>query len=304
MLTLLVLQYCSFRCQSRAALLPVFHTAVVKQYPSAPLQAAPAEAFEVDGHDVGRQLLLRSCELGKTLTLQTLMTQYGFLFEVVTTQGETVLHQLVMGHYPNEEDSARILVGCARPQVVMRRNAEHHSALGLVILGDKVQLVRVIASTPNVRLVTVNKNGMNARDVAFEHNTQQAFEALITHGEALFGDLDPAARLGESPRLRFERDTMGARVRLPLPGLDPRTLEVTRVEDELLVGVAGRRRKIALPAGFSRLEVEGVAYRGSELVVSFQSPSSPKTRPPPRSAGNAANPDTPGLAAPPSGPGR
>jgi arsenite-transporting ATPase len=129
-------------------------------------------------------------------------------------------------------------------------------------------------------------------------------EALITHGEALFGDLDPAARLGESPRLRFERDTMGARVRLPLPGLDPRTLEVTRVEDELLVGVAGRRRKIALPAGFSRLEVEGVAYRGSELVVSFQSPSSPKTRPPPRSAGNAANPDTPGLAAPPSGPGR
>ena len=93
--------------------------------------------------------------------------------------------------------------------------------------------------------------------------------ALADHGKMLFGELDPAAVLGESPRLRFERDEQGARIRLPLPGLDPETLEVTRVEDELVVGVAGRRRKIALPVGFSKLEIDRVAYQDDDLLVFF-----------------------------------
>ena len=94
-------------------------------------------------------------------------------------------------------------------------------------------------------------------------------EALAEHGEILFGELDPSSCLSESPRLRFERDKAGARVRLPLPGLDRETLDVTRVEDELIIGVAGRRRKIALPAGFSKLDIETVVCRGEELIVSF-----------------------------------
>jgi arsenite-transporting ATPase len=94
-------------------------------------------------------------------------------------------------------------------------------------------------------------------------------EALGDHAETLFGSLDPAARLGETPRMRFERDAEGARLRLPLPGLDPKALDVTRVEDELLIGVAGQRRKIALPAGFARLEIEALAYRDEQLIVSF-----------------------------------
>ena len=69
--------------------------------------------------------------------------------------------------------------------------------------------------------------------------------------------------------MRFERDERGSRLRLPLPGLDPKTLEVSRVEDELVVGIAGHRRKIALPVGFSKLEVNRVAYREEHLVVSF-----------------------------------
>lgn len=93
--------------------------------------------------------------------------------------------------------------------------------------------------------------------------------ALAVHGEMLFGDRDPAAFLGESLRLRFERDEHGARIRLPLPGLDPKTLEVSRVEDELVVGVAGRRRKIALPVGFSKLEIDRVSYEEEDLLVSF-----------------------------------
>jgi arsenite-transporting ATPase len=134
----------------------------------------------------------------------------------------------------------------------------------------------------------------------------RGIESLIEHGELLFGGLDPAARLGESPRMRFERDATGSRVRVPLPGLDPRTLEVSRVEDELVVGVGGRRRKIALPAGIARLEVEAVGYRDDELVVSFGPPSSP----PPESmssqpsANDAGRNRTANLAASPSGSSR
>lgn len=94
-------------------------------------------------------------------------------------------------------------------------------------------------------------------------------EALADHGERVFGKLDPGARLGEPLRLRFERDGSGARVRLPLPGLSRAELEVARIEDELVVGVAGRRRRIVLPAGFAKLEVERVAYQDGELVVCF-----------------------------------
>jgi hypothetical protein len=54
-----------------------------------------------------------------------------------------------------------------------------------------------------------------------------------------------------------------------LPGLSRAELEVARIEDELVVGVAGRRRRIVLPAGFAKLEVERVAYREGELVVHF-----------------------------------
>jgi len=93
--------------------------------------------------------------------------------------------------------------------------------------------------------------------------------ALAEHGKMLFGDLNPAGHLGQALRMRFERDDEGARIRLPLPGLDPKSLEVSRVEDELVVGVSGRRRKIALPVGFSKLEIGRVAYRDEHLVVSF-----------------------------------
>jgi arsenite/tail-anchored protein-transporting ATPase len=129
-------------------------------------------------------------------------------------------------------------------------------------------------------------------------------EALAELGELVFGELDPSARLAESPRMRFERDSAGARIRLPLPGLDPKSLEVARVEDELLVGVAGRRRKIALPAGFSKLEVEGLVYRDDQLVVSFERPSSGGAASPPRIAKPASNSKrhSPGIESRPHGP--
>ena len=96
--------------------------------------------------------------------------------------------------------------------------------------------------------------------------------ALVSHGRMLFGEHDPAACLSEGPQLRFEQDENGARIRFRLPGLDPEKLDVSRVDDELVVSVADRRRKIALPVGFSKLEVGRVSYRDEDLVVIFVEP--------------------------------
>ena len=94
-------------------------------------------------------------------------------------------------------------------------------------------------------------------------------EALADHGAALFAGLDPAARLGCRPGLRFERVAEGGRLRLPVSGYAASSLEVARIDQELMVGVAGRRRRIALPAGLAALEVQRVAVEEGELVVSF-----------------------------------
>lgn len=97
--------------------------------------------------------------------------------------------------------------------------------------------------------------------------------ALAEHGGRLFGDRAPSARLGGGIGLRFERDGGGGWLRVPLVGRDAKSLDVTRVDDELVIGVAGRRRRITLPAGLADLEVERVAVEDASLVVAFGAPA-------------------------------
>ena len=79
----------------------------------------------------------------------------------------------------------------------------------------------------------------------------------------------PSARLGGGIGLRFERGEAGSWLRLPMAGRDAAGLDVTRVDDDLVIGVDGRRRRIALPAGFSELEVERVSLEDASLFVAF-----------------------------------
>lgn len=95
------------------------------------------------------------------------------------------------------------------------------------------------------------------------------FEALAAHGEALFAGLDPIAVLGTRPGLRFERNKQQASLRLPMNGRDAKGVQVLRVDDELVIGVESRRRRIPLPAALASLEVERVFVEGGELVVTF-----------------------------------
>ena len=95
-------------------------------------------------------------------------------------------------------------------------------------------------------------------------------DALAAHGEALFGGLDPIGVLGTRPGLRFERTASRASLRLPVNGRDAGAFDVLRVENELVIGVEGRRRRIPLPAGFASLEVARVSVEAGELLVSFE----------------------------------
>ncbi|MCR9098136.1 MAG: ArsA family ATPase [bacterium] len=99
--------------------------------------------------------------------------------------------------------------------------------------------------------------------------------ALADHGARLFAERAPSARLGAGLGLRFEQGEAGTALRLPIVGHDRASLDVARIDDELVIGIAGRRRRIALPAGFARLEVERVAFEDSALVVAFGEPEAP-----------------------------
>jgi arsenite-transporting ATPase len=95
------------------------------------------------------------------------------------------------------------------------------------------------------------------------------YEAILAHGESLFARHDPLGVLGERPGLRFSREGERGMLRLPIVARDPGGIEVARIEDELMIGVDGRRRRIALPTGLRRLEVERVAVEAEELLVAF-----------------------------------
>ena len=96
-------------------------------------------------------------------------------------------------------------------------------------------------------------------------------ERLARQGEDLFGALAPEAVLGRSPRMRFSRSKEGYQLSLPLPGADADDLDVTKVEDELLVATGTRRRAIPLPRRVARLSLSSARLDEGRLLVRFAS---------------------------------
>jgi arsenite-transporting ATPase len=60
------------------------------------------------------------------------------------------------------------------------------------------------------------------------------------------------------------------RMRLQLPQIDSGTLALGRVDDDLIIGVAGMRRRVRLASVLRRCVVIDAALRGSELTVRFR----------------------------------
>ncbi|WP_174401148.1 TRC40/GET3/ArsA family transport-energizing ATPase [Mycolicibacterium sphagni] len=60
------------------------------------------------------------------------------------------------------------------------------------------------------------------------------------------------------------------RMRLELPQIDPGTLSLGRVGDDLIIGAAGMRRRVRLASVLRRCIVVDAALRGTELTVRFR----------------------------------
>jgi HSP20 family molecular chaperone IbpA len=68
-------------------------------------------------------------------------------------------------------------------------------------------------------------------------------------------------------RLRFAREGEGYRVELPLPNAEAASLDVAKVEGDLVIRAGARRRSLRLPARMSGLALAGARLDAGRLVV-------------------------------------
>ncbi|MFO7280907.1 MAG: ArsA family ATPase [Thermoanaerobacterales bacterium] len=125
--------------------------------------------------------------------------------------------------------------------------------------------------------------------------------ALRALAEALYGDEDPTARLGEREPLRVRRDGAELVLELELPFTDRDELEVGRTGHELLVRVGPYRRGIVLPDALRRRRVSGAALRDGCLAVRFADPAGPAGDGDRAGAGPARGEGRPPTGAPSAG---
>jgi arsenite-transporting ATPase len=97
--------------------------------------------------------------------------------------------------------------------------------------------------------------------------------ALARHGAELFAGAEPHAVLSSAPRVRFAREEAGWRAELPLPHADPASLDVAKLDDELVIRSGGRRRTLRLPRRIASLSLAGARLEAGQLVVRFARPA-------------------------------
>ena len=94
-------------------------------------------------------------------------------------------------------------------------------------------------------------------------------ERLSAHGQQLFAGVEPDAVLSVAPRLRFAREGAGYRAVIPLPHAEREELDVTKVEDELVIRAGSRRRALKLPRRIAPLVLSGARLERGVLTVHF-----------------------------------
>jgi arsenite-transporting ATPase len=95
-------------------------------------------------------------------------------------------------------------------------------------------------------------------------------DALRGFGAALYGDLDPAARLHEGQPLRVHQRNGRTTLSLDLPFADRDDLELGRRGDELLVRVGPYRRAVTLPDSLRTKAVRDASLKQGTLKVVFE----------------------------------
>jgi arsenite-transporting ATPase len=95
-------------------------------------------------------------------------------------------------------------------------------------------------------------------------------ERLATVGKVIYGDADPSGRLSPVGRgISFDRSGDRVVLRVPLPGLDPRTVHVGRSACDVIVTAGAHRRVVPLPDALRTWRGEAARFEGDELHVAF-----------------------------------
>ncbi|MFF0490697.1 ArsA family ATPase [Nocardia sp. NPDC004068] len=121
---------------------------------------------------------------------------------------------------------------------------------------------------PDVPIVVVPHSGPEPVGSA----ALAALAGLVdSRGNRVVPDADPM--LGDAPSVRLEsgsglHSVYALRMRLPV--VDPATLRLGRVEDDLIVGADGIRRRLPLAPVLRRCTVDGAELDGEQLVVRFR----------------------------------
>jgi arsenite-transporting ATPase len=111
--------------------------------------------------------------------------------------------------------------------------------------------------------------GVPLRTVAYLPTEPVGVAALADLGAALYGDADPVAAVPVEPPLRIQPGEGGTVLSVALPLAEKAQVELSRVADDLVLTVAGRRRVLALPETLRRCEVAGATLRDGRLEVRF-----------------------------------
>ena len=94
-------------------------------------------------------------------------------------------------------------------------------------------------------------------------------DELSNFGAALYGSLDPMARLADLEPLRVDAVGDTLVLSLHLPFTHSNEVELGRTEQELFLSVGPHRRALMLPDSLSRREVVGARVAGDRLEVEF-----------------------------------
>jgi len=100
---------------------------------------------------------------------------------------------------------------------------------------------------------------------------------LGEHARRLFAGREPEARLCAGERVRFERAPGEWVARIPLPGADPRHLDVAKVDAELTITAGLRRRSLLLPRRLAACDLASARLEGACLRVGLR--PAPAARP-------------------------
>ena len=94
-------------------------------------------------------------------------------------------------------------------------------------------------------------------------------EALARLGAMVYGQADPLAAVKSDDFLAVRQVGDAFVMTLSLPLVDKDSLDLTRVGDDLVVTVSGRRRVLALPSALRRCQVRGAHVEDGRLEIRF-----------------------------------